>query len=179
MNIEETLRLKLALRAAIDRKPYLLSPGKIDKLTAYFIARGDVVTFREDGVISFLGVTLDDAVEEVKLSRDGSDFFDDGLAPLTRDNPKINNGGGAVELTVAQRAAADCGLSDAEFASKDPAFRMSAFDRVQGDTVTPAWRVGAKPRPFAGLSAAEISKMTPEEKLAAADADLFARGRQS
>jgi hypothetical protein len=102
-----------------------------------------------------------------------------GAAPAPQDNPKNNDGGGAVELTVAQRAAADCGLSDAEFASKDPAFRMSAFDRVQGDTVTPAWRVGAKPRPFAGLSAAEISKMTPEEKLAAADADLFARGRQS
>jgi hypothetical protein len=149
MNPSETLRFKLAIRDDLHRRHPHLSPAQEEALIAHLIKLKDVVTPKEDGSFTFLGGSLETAIDDVIGAGRGQAASPvAAVVPPTEEEAAAKLGG--YELTEFRKLPGDQKIALIMEAKGDP----GRF-----------WPSDVRSKPH-GLTAVEISRLTPEEKIA-------------
>lgn len=179
----ETLQLKLAIRDELDAKGLHLPAAAIAGLTKFYIERGEVITFGEDGRISCLAESLGNSIDAVRYSRDGASYFSTVESGAGAGNGVKHSDNQAAE-TLLEKSARISGLTVEEFNKKDPLFKHAAADEAKGDTGY-VWHGEVKTAPYAGMDPKTLASMSLEDRLAVANeahfkaAEARKPGRQS
>ncbi len=94
MNTDQTTKLKAAIDADLRLKNYRVNARKGDALTQWFITNQNLLSFAEDGAISFNGNDLPTALGKMLSMQDARDYFGVIAAPvpLTPLNPFNSTG---------------------------------------------------------------------------------------
>jgi len=152
MNPSEELRYTLSIRDDLHRRYPDFTPPQIEAVVDHFKKLKDVATPKEDGSFTFLGESVPTAI--------------DGVVGLGRGVAAPVNLTGAVVLPTEEEAAAKLGgYTLQEFRALPGDKKFDLASEARGDPGL-FWNADAKPRAYGGLSASEVSRLSPEEKIA-------------